>query len=68
MTHAHENVAIDAPDELSELSQELQQVEWLGAGQDRLTTTEHVADHWSFELSLVIVGALTGVALYFWIT
>ncbi|MEM6991273.1 MAG: hypothetical protein AAF721_12265 [Myxococcota bacterium] len=67
MTHGHDNVAIDADAELSELSQELQQVEWFGDGSG-LTTPTHVADHWTFEMSLVIVGALLGVSLYFWVS
>lgn len=55
-----------AGDELSELSAELRQVEWLGI-RDRAAARPlgHTADHWSFELSLVVFGALIGVALYF---
>ena len=64
-----------AADELAELSQELEQVQWIGVPDSAAGTSvsrgmlghprSHMADHWSFELSLVVAGALMGVALYF---
>ncbi|MBL4689355.1 MAG: hypothetical protein JKY37_32500 [Nannocystaceae bacterium] len=74
--------AVDAPNQLSlsdlslsELSQELQRVEWLGEPGAAPSMSKHAlgrggvghaADHWTFEVSLVVFGALMGVAAYFW--
>lgn len=56
-----------SPPELAAISQELQEVEWLAPGDgEGVERGEHLADHWSFELSLVVLGALMGVAVYFW--
>lgn len=64
-------------EELAELSQELEEVQWMGVADSAAAASlsrgmlrqprSHMADHWSFEMSLVIVGALMGVALYFWL-
>jgi len=72
LTEGHYDMHETGEHELDELSQELQEVEWLGlpepGGFQSQFGSRHVADHWTFEIALVIVGALLGVALYFWMT
>jgi len=69
MTDGHYDMAHEADNpDLAELSQELEEVEWLGLSEPGYLGSGHAADHWTFEIALVIVGALLGVALYFWMT
>ena len=72
MTDGHYDTHETGEQELAALSQELEEVQWLGLPEPGALQGQfgprHIADHWTFEIALVIVGALLGVALYFWMT